>query len=211
MPATLRHELARKAIHLASSAVPVAYAAGLARPVLLAALGAAGAVALGVETARRRSARARAAFDGAVGPLLRAHERDRWSGATWMCAAYALAVLIFPRREAVAAMLAVAVGDAAAAVVGRVAAARRERRTPADAAAGVAPAAGAGAKTWEGSAACAAATTLAALVVARLPAAGALAAGAAAALAERPRGPLDDNVRVAAAAGAAAWLAHALA
>jgi dolichol kinase len=204
VPATLRHELARKSIHLASSAVPVAYAAGLARPVLLAALGVAGAVALTVEVARRRSTRVRAAFDGAVGVLLRAHERDRWSGATWMCAAYALAVAAFPRAEAVAAMLAVAVGDAAAAVVGRAAGARRAARATAR---GAVPSS---AKTWEGSAACAAATTLAALLVARLPAAGALACGAAAALAERPRGPLDDNVRVAAAAGAAAWLAHAL-
>jgi hypothetical protein len=127
MPATLRHELARKGIHLASSAVPVAYALGLARPVVLAALGAAGLVAVGVEVTRRRSARARRAFDAAVGPLLRAHERDRWSGATWMCAAYALAVLAFPRRAAVAAMLAVSVGDAAAAVVGRAAGARRAR------------------------------------------------------------------------------------
>jgi dolichol kinase len=206
VPATLRHELARKAIHLASSAVPVAYAAGLARPVLLAALGAAGATAVGVELARRRSARARAAFDGAVGVLLRPHERERWSGATWMCAAYALAVAAFPRAEAVAAMLAVAVGDASAAVVGRAAGARRARRA---AAAGAPPPPGG--KTWEGSLACAAATALAALLVARLPAAGALACGAAAAAAERPDGPLDDNVRVAVAAGAAAWLAHALA
>jgi len=210
MPATLRHELARKTIHLASAAVPVAYAAGLARPLVLTALGVAGAVATGVEVARRRSARARALFDGAVGTLLRAHERDRWSGATWMCVAYALAVLAFPRPEAVAAMLAVAVGDAAAAVVGRAAGARRARVLAARGEAVTRTAPAPGAKTWEGSAACAAATTLAALLVARLPAAGALACGAAAALAERPRGPLDDNVRVAAAAGAAAWLARSL-
>lgn len=210
MPATLRHELARKAIHLASATVPVAYAAGLARPVVLIALGVAGAVAAGVEVARRRSVRARALFDGVVGSLLRAHERDRWSGATWMCAAYALAVLAFPRPEAVAAMLAVAVGDAAAAVVGRAAGARRARMLAARGGSNTPIAAAPGAKTWEGSAACAAATTLAALLVARLPAAGALACGAAAALAERPRGPLDDNVRVAAAAGAAAWLARSL-
>ena len=44
-------------------------------------------------------------IDGLVGGLLRAHERDRWSGATWMCVAYALAVLLFARPVAVAAML----------------------------------------------------------------------------------------------------------
>lgn len=205
MPSTLRHELARKAIHLASAAVPVAYMAGAPRAAVLAALGAAGAVAVTVEVARRRSARARALFDGTVGALLRAHERDRWSGATWMCAAYALAVLAFPRAEAAAAMLAVATGDAAAAVVGRAAAERRRQRRVAIGAPGAS-----GAKTWEGSVACAAASTLAALVVARLPVPAALACGVAAALAERPRGPLDDNVRIAAAAGAAAWLARSL-
>lgn len=205
MPSTIRHELARKAIHLASAAVPVAYVAGAPRALVLAALGVAGAVAVGVEVARRRSARARALFDGAVGALLRAHERDRWSGATWMCAAYALAVLAFPRAEAAAAMLAVATGDAAAAVVGRAAAQQRARRR-ADAAPRPAP----GVKTWEGSVACAAASTLAALLVARLSAPAALACGVAAALAERPRGPLDDNVRIAAVAGAAAWLARSL-
>jgi dolichol kinase len=97
-------------------------------------------------------------------------------------------------------MLAVAVGDAAAAVVGRLAAQVRAaggRAGPP------------GAKTWEGSLACAAASALAALLVAGLGAPAALACGAAAALAERPRAPLDDNVRIAAAAGAAAWGAPA--
>jgi dolichol kinase len=216
VPSTIRRELVRKTIHLASAAVPVAYVAGAPRAAVLAALGTAGAVAVSVEVARRRSARARALFDGAVGGLLRAHERDRWSGATWMCAAYALAVLAFPRAEAAAAMLAVATGDAAAAVVGRAAARQRARRALHRAAArpARAPVAGPpgapGAKTWEGSVACAAASTLAALVVAHLATLPALACGVAAALAERPRGPLDDNLRIAAAAGAAAWLAGRL-
>lgn len=194
MPATLRHELARKGIHLASAAVPVAYAAGAPRAAVLCALAAAGLVAAAVEVARARSPRARDLFDRLVGRLLRAHERHRWSGATWMCAAYFLAALVFPRPEAVAAMLAVALGDAAAAVVGRLAGRLRPR----------AP----GEKTWAGSAACVAATVLGALVVARLAPPAALACGLAAALAERPRWvAVDDNVRVALAAGAAAWLA----
>lgn len=195
MPATLRHELARKSIHLASAAVPVAYAAGAPRAAVLVGLAGAGLVATSVELARARSPGVRAVFDRLVGRLLRPHERHRWSGASWMCAAYLLAVLLFPRAEAVAAMLAVALGDAAAAVVGR-------------AAGRVRPAAS-GQKTWAGSVACFAATVLGALLVAGLGAPAALACGAAAALAERPRRPLDDNVRVALAAGAAAWLAAA--
>ena len=194
MPSTLRHELARKAIHLASAVVPLAYVAGAPRPVLLGALAAAGAVAVTVELARQRSARARATFERAVGALLRPHERDRWSGATWMCVAYALAVLLFARPVAVAAMLAVAFGDAAAAIVGRWWGARR--RAPA----------GAG-KTWAGTLACAVAIGAAALLVARLPVAAALAGAVAGALAERPSGPGDDNVRIALATGGAAALA----
>ncbi|MDF1505610.1 hypothetical protein PYV61_21850, partial [Roseisolibacter sp. H3M3-2] len=125
MAVTLRHEVARKAIHLASAVVPAAYAAGVRREWLAAALGAALAVALAVEAVRRRHAATRARFEGALGGLLRPHERERWSGATWMAIAYLLAVALFPRPAAVAAMLGVALGDAAAAVIGRWAGARR--------------------------------------------------------------------------------------
>jgi dolichol kinase len=51
--ASLRHELARKAIHLASAVVPISYAAGLRREVLLVLLTLALLIALGVEAARR--------------------------------------------------------------------------------------------------------------------------------------------------------------
>lgn len=206
MAVTLRHEVARKAIHLASAVVPVAYAAGLRRDVLAALLGGALVVALAVEVTRRRVARVREPFERAVGDLLRPHERSRVSGATWMALAYLLAVALFPRPVAVAAMLAVALGDAAAAVVGRWAGARRAARTGAGAGAG-ADAAAAPGKTWAGTVACAVATALGALLVARLAPGAALACAIAAALAERPRGPLDDNVRVALAAGGGAQLA----
>ena len=216
MPATLRHELARKSIHLASAAVPVAYAAGAPRTAVVVTLAVAGVVAATIEVARARSPRVRAAFTRAVGRLLRTHEHGRWSGATWMCAAYLLATVAFPRRAAVAAMLAVALGDAAAAVVGRLASARarqaywmqqrqqrQQARAPGEPLASAPPTAGA--KTWAGSLACLFATALGALLVAGTSAPAALACGAAAMLAERPRWAVDDNVRIALAAGAAAW------
>jgi dolichol kinase len=198
---TLRHELARKAIHLASAIVPASYAAGLRRDVLAALLGGALVVAVGVELARRHVPRVREPFERLLGDLLRPHERARWSGATWMLISYLLALALFPAPVAVAAMLAVALGDAAAAVIGRWAGARRAARSPASAAG----------KTWAGTIACAVATVLGALLVARLAPGAALACAVAAALAERPSGPLDDNVRVALAAGGGAQLAALLA
>jgi dolichol kinase len=200
VPDTLRHELARKAIHLASAVVPVSYALGLPRETLLLLLGGALAIALTVELMRRHLPSARAAFERRVGVLLREHERGRWSGATWMAIAYLLSVALFPRAVAVAAMLAVALGDAAAAIVGRWSGARAAARTGA----------ATGRKTWAGSIACAVATALGALLVARLGPGTALACGLAAALAERPDVPIDDNVRVALAAGGGAQLVAVL-
>lgn len=185
---TLRRELARKALHVTSAAVPVAYAAGLPRAGLLAGLLALLAIALVVEGARARSERARAHFTRATGPLLRAHEHHRWAGATWLLAAFALAVGLYPAPVAVAATWAVALGDASAAIVGR--RIGRHRLSPRFA------------KTLEGSAACAAVTFAGALWVARLPLGASVVAGVAAALAEAPTRPLDDNVRVVLAVGA---------
>src|SRR5690606_20161456 len=116
---SLRHELARKALHLTSAVVPVGYAAGAPRRVVLTLLVALLVVAVVVELVRHREGIARAIFQRTAGPLLREHEHHRWSGATWMLAAYLLVAWLAPRGAAVAAMWAVAVGDAAAAVVGR--------------------------------------------------------------------------------------------
>jgi dolichol kinase len=147
------------------------------------------AVAILVEGARQLSARARSAFDTLFAPLLRPHERSGLTGATWLAAAMLGALLVFPPRAAVVALWAVAAGDGAASIVGRLAA--RGRALPG--------------KTFAGSLTCAAVTTLGAVWLAAAPWMSALAIGAATALAERPRGPLDDNLRVAAIAGIAAW------
>jgi dolichol kinase len=202
----LRVELARKAIHVASTAIPIAYVAGLARARLLALLAVLGVVAVVVELARIRSARVRALFVGTVGALLREHEHRAFSGATWLLAAYALSALLFPRAVAVAAMLAAGLGDAAAAVVGRSVAVARARRG--DGVAAVQR------KTLAGSVACAIVAFAAALLVAALPPLSAVAVGLAASVVERwdrpPLNVIDDNVRVALAAGGAALLVQLL-
>lgn len=183
---SLRHELARKSLHLTSAAAPIAYALGLPRRVLLAALVVLLAIALGVELLRHRAEPARTLFTRATGPLLRAHEqeRGRWSGATWMLLSYVLVTWLAPAPAAIAAMWGVAVGDAAAAIVGRWIGRRRIGTTG---------------KSLEGTLACAVASTAGALVVAGLGPAASVAAGVAAAAAEYPSRPFDDNVRVAGA------------
>ena len=182
----LRQELARKGLHLLSAAAPVAYAVGLSRHILAWGLAALFAVALVVEVGRARSERVRGAFHRTAGPVLRPHEHTRWSGATWLLAAFLLSVLLLDRGAAIAAMWAVSIGDAAAAVVGR--------------AGGRHPITGTG-KSLEGSAACFAATFMGVLLVARLGAAASAVAALCATVAEVLPVSVDDNLRVATAVG----------
>jgi dolichol kinase len=193
----MKRELARKAIHLSSAAVPVGVwlaPRSLAVAMVLAAAG----LALVVELARRTLRPVRYAFLRRTRTLLRPHERRGLAGATWMALAYAAAVLLFPRPVAVAAMLFNALGDAAAALVGK----RWGRHRTA------------GGKSWEGFAAGLVVNAAAAAAVAALAPevglAATLAGALAAALAEIAPLPLDDNLRVTLAGGGAILLAAAL-
>lgn len=181
---SFQREITRKGVHLLSTAVPISYGAGLSRLVVAWALGVALAVALSVELARFRSVRARVAFHSRLGALLREHEWHTSSGATWLILALLIAALVFPRDVAIAAMCAVALGDAAAAIVGRA----TSGRATSD-------------KSFAGSAACLVASAIAALLIAHFAWWEALIVGILAALAERPRGPIDDNLRIVLAVG----------
>ncbi len=194
---TLRRELARKALHLSSAAIPVAYALGAPRGPLLLLLGSLVSVALVVEGARRVSPAARGWFLRVFGRLLRQHERGGLVGATWMLLAYTGAVWLTPAPVAIAATWAVAAGDASAALVGR-AMADRAGRSPAD-----------GRKTWWGSAGCAGVSAAGAYALAGLSPVLALLVGLVAAGAERPAGPGDDNLRITLAVCALLMLARA--
>lgn len=191
LPPALRAEFARKAIHLGTAALPIAWAAELVstyqlRIVLTAAV----VVALGIEALRRWSPAAGRRFTALVGQLLRPHERTAVTGATWLAIAMAGVVWIAPGRAALAALWAAAVGDASAAIVGRSLSAQRGRP--------------AGRKSWQGSAAAFVSTALGAAWLASATWPVALTLGGVAALAEFPRGPLDDNLRVATAVALAA-------
>jgi dolichol kinase len=190
----MQRETARKSIHVASAVVPVGV--WLApRPLAVAALLGIAAVALLVEAARRYSRPVRYAFLRRTRTMLRSRERRGLSGATWMALAYAAAIVLFPTPIAVAAMLFAALGDGAAALAGRRWGRHRLR----------------GGKSWEGFAAglavnCAVAVAVASLA-AGVPLPAALAGAAAAAVVELLPLPVDDNVLVTLAGGAAMLLA----
>ena len=182
---SLRQELTRKGLHLLSTVVPIGYAGGLTRPFVVWVLVSALAIAGAVEIARARSAHARTAFDRGVGPLLREHELYGLSGATWLILALLVAAVCFPRDVAIATMCAVSLGDAAAAIVGRT-------LTHATAGQG---------KSFAGSVACVVASAIAARTIAGFAWREAVIVGVVASLAERPRRPMDDNLRIALAVG----------
>lgn len=186
----MRRELARKAIHVSSTAVPLLVWL-VPRPAAVAVLVPVAALALAIDVARHRIRPVRYHFLRRTRTLLRAHERRGLAGATWMALAYAAALLLFPKPVAVAAMLFNGLGDAAAALVGK----RWGRRRTA------------WGKSWEGFAA-GLATDLAVglgmwmLAPAAVPLAGALLGALVAATVEFAPLPLDDNVRVTLAGGA---------
>jgi dolichol kinase len=181
---SLMHEVRRKALHLISVIVPLAYALGVKRLVLGVALVAGCIVAVGVEFARARHEPTHARFHALVGTLLREHEHERWAGATWMLLSYAAATWLAPRAIAITAMWAVAVGDALAALVGR--------------ALGIGHVLGSK-KTVSGSAACFAGVFGGALWIAHLSVSESVVGSLAAAIAEWPEDVVDDNVRIIAA------------
>lgn len=190
-------ELARKAVHLSTVALPVAVWM-VPREVAVAVLVPLAAVAVAADATRLRWRPARYRFLRHLRPMLRHHERRGFTGATYMVTAYALAVLLFPKPIAVAAMLFNGLGDAAAALVGKRWGRHRTRWG----------------KSWEGFGAELAVNLAVALAVSRLdprlalPAA--LFGAAVAAVLEFLDLPIDDNVRVTLGGAAAIWAAQAM-
>ena len=186
----MRRELARKAIHVSSSVLPLLVWL-VPRPVAVAVLVPAAVLALAIDVARHRIRPVRYHFLRRTRTMLRAHERRGLAGATWMAIAYAAALLLFPKPVAVAAMLFNGLGDAAAALVGK----RWGRHRTS------------WGKSWEGFAA-GLATDLAVglgmwmLAPAAVPLAGAILGAVVAASIEFAPLPLDDNVRVTLGGGA---------
>lgn len=187
-------ELARKAFHLASTALPlfvwlVPYTLAVLVLVPIA------AVALVVDTARQQLRPVRYHFLRLTRPMLRYHERHGYTGATYMAVAYALALLLLrPTQIAVAAMLYNGLGDAAAALVGK----RWGRHRTS------------WGKSWEGWAAALAVDLSIGFLIPGIPWTGAVIGALAASTLEFLPLPVDDNLRVTLGGGGALWLASLL-
>lgn len=191
-PLRPRAALARNAIHLSVALLPVLWMAALIETSTVRALvAAATVVALLVEVARWRLPAVQRRFVDLFGPLLKAQEQRRLTGATWFAIAICIAVFLLPPVPARVALWAGATGDAAAAIVGGWWQRRRGSQ--------------ASQKSLVGSAACLALAALGASWLGTATLLLALAIGAATAIAEWPDRFGDDNLRVTLVAGVTAW------
>ena len=119
LPAAAGPPLPRRIFHaLAGSTLPLA---GIFAPMpeLAAALAVLAVSSLALDLARFRVSRLNRLFLRWLRPLLKSSETSRVTGATWLLLAAALAFPIFDREVAVAAFFYLALGDPAAALVGR--------------------------------------------------------------------------------------------
>lgn len=164
----------RNLIHLGTGAA-AALVLAVPRPAALGVLTAALLVAVVLDLARLRGG-FQAWLDRWLPGVYRPEETPGVSGATLLVVGYLLAVAMVPARPAAGGILALAVGDPAASVVGRRFAGARDRLG----------------KSWPGSLACFAAAGGALWALPDLPLPAAAAGGAMAALIERRAGRLDN-------------------
>jgi dolichol kinase len=189
-PLSLRHEFLRKGLHLATAGFPVAYSLGASRGALEVALSVTVALALSTEALRHSIPAFGAVFDGMFGTLTRGHEKRSITGATWLVLSCLVAVVALSRGAAIAALWCAAAGDPAATIAGRLWAAARTKRSS-----------DSGRKTFVGSLACALVSFAGVWTLAGYQPALAVVVAVAAAVAEALPQRLDDNIRVAGAAG----------
>jgi dolichol kinase len=192
-PLSLRQEFVRKALHLAAAVFPIAYALGAPRGAIALVLGVTSAIALLIERLRRTSANVSALFERLIGAIVRPHERRSITGATWLSLACFLAVIVFSRNAAIAALWCATVGDPAATLFGKWLT-------------GTASSAEKNGKTFVGSLACLTVSFGGVWMVAGYPPLSAACVAVAATIVEAWPVRFDDNIRVAAAAGVVAQL-----
>ena len=178
---SLGREFARKAIHLSSIALPLAYYFGLPKHLVRDILLAATVIAIGVELLRLHEPRVKAYFRQFFGNLIRRHEKRALLGSTYLLIAMLISVELFSKSVCVAALGSLILGDTAAALVGKTWGRHHLFGSR---------------KTLEGSLACFVVSFLFAWGVTDIPWAVALAGAFTGALFEFLPLPLDDNFAV---------------
>ena len=117
-------ELKRKALHLGALVIPAGILV-LGRATALSILGPLAAVAVTLDVLRLRVRAVHRFIEWVFAPIMRPEEQPPFggpvviNGATWMCVTAALCALLFPAPIAAASLAMLMVGDGAAAVVGR--------------------------------------------------------------------------------------------
>ncbi len=117
-PQPMRHELQRKSFHLGMIIVPVAVYFLPPTPALLGLIIATFAT-VAVDLMRLSDHRLRRFFLQLFRPLIRRHEEEHLLGSTHYMIAALLSVVVFDHEIAIAALLFLVLGDAAAAIVGK--------------------------------------------------------------------------------------------
>ena len=183
----LASELKRKAIHLASLSIPIAYYLSPAswsrnwERALLAAV----IVSLAIEVFRLNHPRIRSVFRHFFGELLRNHEEASLLGSTYLLIAVLLTLHLFDKPVAVLALGFLILGDTVAAIVGK--SVGRIRLL--------------GGKTLEGSLSCLAVCYGLTLLMPEIPFTVGLVGALTATVFELLPIPLDDNFRIPLSAG----------
>ena len=113
-----RHELVRKAIHLSSSLIPLAYWFLFDRDLMLKTTVFLASGFLLAEYLRFHQPLGRKFFLLAFGSALRSHEKVQLTGATYVFTGAVLTIFLFPKEIAVAALLVLSVSDTVAALIG---------------------------------------------------------------------------------------------
>lgn len=115
---SLRVELSRKVLHLSTSIIPLVYALGVSREMMLILLAVCVGIAIAVEVLRHSSAVIGGRFRATVGFMVRDKEWGRVCGATYVLIAAWLSVWLFPKPVAIASILILSISDSAASLIG---------------------------------------------------------------------------------------------
>lgn len=181
---TYAQELGRKAIHLASSVIPITYWF-LAKDLMLSLLIPLTIIAILIDYSRQKSKWLHDFIHKYFGGIIRDREDQTLTGASYVFISEVVAIALFPKPIAIAGLLLLSVGDSAAALIGRGIGTHQIYRS----------------KTWEGTLGFIILGTIAASFVPGVPFFAALLAAIAGAIVELYLNTIDDNIFIPVAGG----------